>query len=68
MADDKKQTSKLKGSQALLKCLVNEGVKTIFGYPGGAVLGLYDDLYLQKDLKHILVRHEQCAGFMADGY
>jgi acetolactate synthase-1/2/3 large subunit len=68
MADDKKQTTKLKGSQALLKCLVNEGVKTIFGYPGGAVLGLYDDLYLQKDLSHILVRHEQCAGFMADGY
>ena len=68
MTDDKKQTTKLKGSQALLKCLVNEGVKTIFGYPGGAVLGLYDDLYMQKDLNHILVRHEQCAGFMADGY
>ncbi len=68
MTEDKKQTTKLKGSQALLKCLVNEGVKTIFGYPGGAVLGLYDDLYMQKDLNHILVRHEQCAGFMADGY
>lgn len=59
---------KLKGAQVLLKCLVNEGVKTIFGYPGGAVLGLYDELYKQTDLKHILVRHEQCAAFMADGY
>ena len=60
--------TKLKGSQALLKCLVKEGVKTIFGYPGGAVLGLYDELYNQEELSHILVRHEQCAGFMADGY
>lgn len=70
MSEDKitKQTTKLKGSQALLKCLVNEGVKTIFGYPGGAVLGLYDELYNQNELKHILVRHEQCAAFMADGY
>ncbi len=60
--------TKLKGSQALLQCLVKEGVKTIFGYPGGAVLGLYDELYKQDDLQHILVRHEQCAGFMADSY
>lgn len=60
--------AKLKGSQALLNCLVKEGVKTIFGYPGGAVLGLYDELYQRKDIVHILVRHEQCAGFMADGY
>ena len=70
MPEDKsnKQTTKLKGSQALLNCLVNEGVKTIFGYPGGAVLGLYDELYKREDIKHILVRHEQCAAFMADGY
>ena len=70
MSEDKsqKQTTKLKGSQALLKCLANEGVKTIFGYPGGAVLGLYDELYKQDEIDHILVRHEQCAGFMADGY
>ena len=70
MSDEKsqKQITKLKGSEALLKCLVNESVKTIFGYPGGAVLGLYDALYKQTELNHILVRHEQCAGFMADGY
>ncbi len=67
--ENKKQTIKMKGSEALLNCLVrNEGVKTIFGYPGGAVLGLYDELYKRDDINHILVRHEQCAGFMADGY
>src|SRR3989338_1419855 len=70
MTDEKpnKSTTKIKGAQALLDCLVNEGVKTIFGYPGGAVLGLYDELYKRDDINHILVRHEQCAGFMADGY
>ncbi len=63
-----KQNKKINGSEALLNCLVEEGVKTIFGYPGGAVLGLYDELYKRDDIKHILVRHEQSAGFMADGY
>ena len=65
---NQKSTSKQKGSEALLNCLVKEGVKTIFGYPGGAVLGLYDELYKRDDINHILVRHEQCAAFMADGY
>lgn len=70
MSDEKpnKPSAKIKGSEALLNCLVKEGIKTIFGYPGGAVLGLYDDLYKRDDINHILVRHEQCAGFMADGY
>ena len=68
MPEEKKQTTKIKGSEALLNCLVNEGSKTIFGYPGGAVLGLYDELYKREDINHILVRHEQCAGFMADAY
>lgn len=68
MPEEKKQNTKVKGSQALLNCLVNEGSKTIFGYPGGAVLGLYDELYKREDINHILVRHEQCAGFMADAY
>ena len=67
--EEKSSKQKLSGSQALLNCLVKcEGVKTIFGYPGGAVLGLYDELYKRDDLNHILVRHEQCAAFMADGY
>ncbi len=68
MSENQKQSAKVKGSQALLNCLVKEGVKTIFGYPGGAVLGLYDELYKRDDINHILVRHEQSAGFMADGY
>ena len=67
--EEKEKKTKIKGSEALLNCLVkNEGVKTIFGYPGGAVLGLYDELYKRNDINHILVRHEQSAAFMADGY
>ncbi|MBI2995464.1 MAG: biosynthetic-type acetolactate synthase large subunit [Candidatus Melainabacteria bacterium] len=68
MSEEKGHKIKLRGSEALLNCLVKEGVKTIFGYPGGAVLGLYDELYKRNDVNHILVRHEQCAAFMADGY
>ncbi|MCF8026676.1 MAG: biosynthetic-type acetolactate synthase large subunit [Desulfobacteraceae bacterium] len=59
---------KLKGSQILLKMLKEEGVDTIFGYPGGAVIDIYDALMEDKDLNHILVRHEQGAIHAADGY
>lgn len=58
---------KLKGAEILLHCLKEEGVDTIFGYPGGAVLPIYDALY-NSDIRHILVRHEQGAGHAADGY
>ncbi len=58
---------KLKGAQIVVESLIAEGVDTIFGFPGGAVLPLYDALYNAK-LKHILVRHEQGAAHMADGY
>jgi len=58
---------KLKGAQILIRSLLDEGVDTIFGYPGGAVLDIYDELYKGK-LKHILVRHEQAAAHAADGY
>lgn len=58
---------KMKGSQILLKMLEEEKVDLIFGYPGGAVLDIYDQLYKSK-LKHILVRHEQGAVHAADGY
>lgn len=68
MPENQKQINKVNGSKALLNCLVKEGVKTIFGYPGGAVLGLYDELYKRDDINHVLVRHEQSAGFMADAY
>jgi acetolactate synthase I/II/III large subunit len=56
------------GAQALLESLKHEGVDIIFGYPGGQVLPLYDAMYSFKDIKHILVRHEQGAAHMADGY
>lgn len=58
---------KLTGAQALIKCLEDEGVEVIFGYPGGVVLPIYDVIYDSK-LRHILVRHEQCAAHAADGY
>ncbi len=58
---------KLTGAQALIKALKDEGVDTVFGYPGGAVLPIYDALY-DSDLKHILTRHEQGAAHAADGY
>jgi acetolactate synthase-1/2/3 large subunit len=58
---------KLKGTEIFLKVLEEEKVDIIFGYPGGAVLDLYDQLY-QSDLRHILVRHEQGAVHAADGY
>lgn len=58
----------LKGSEIVLKSLVDQGVDTIFGYPGGAVIPLYDALYQQDKIKHILVRHEQAALHAAEGY
>ncbi len=59
----------LTGAQILIESLLREGVDTIFGYPGGAVLHIYDELYRAKDrLTHYLVRHEQGAVHMADGY
>ena len=59
---------KLNGAQILVQSLKNEGVDLIFGYPGGAVLHIYDALDAQDDIKHILVRHEQGATHAADGY
>jgi acetolactate synthase I/II/III large subunit len=59
----------ISGSQALMRCLVAEGVDTIFGYPGGAIMPVYDALYdFQEQINHILVRHEQGAGHAAQGY
>jgi len=58
----------LSGAEALLESLKNEGVEIMFGYPGGVVLPLYDVLYSRKDIRHILVRHEQGAAHAADGY
>ena len=58
----------LRGAEIFCRALKDEGVKHIFGYPGGAVLHIYDALYNQKDVQHILVRHEQGAAHAADGY
>ena len=58
---------KLRGAEILLQCLQREGVDTIFGYPGGAVLPIYDALY-NSDIRHILARHEQGAVHAADAY
>ena len=59
---------KLNGAEILINCLKKEGVKHIFGYPGGAVLHIYDALYAQEEIIHVLVRHEQGAAHAADGY
>ncbi|MFZ4508734.1 MAG: biosynthetic-type acetolactate synthase large subunit [Fimbriimonas sp.] len=56
------------GAQIVMEALVREGVDTIFGYPGGVVLALYDEMLNWPQVKHVLVRHEQCAAHMADGY
>jgi acetolactate synthase I/II/III large subunit len=58
----------LSGGEILGRCLKEEGVEFIFGYPGGAVLHIYDALFQQSDVRHILVRHEQGATHAADGY
>src|SRR5580692_3008947 len=64
-----KKIENISGSEAVLKALIAENVKTIFGYPGGAIMPIYDALYdYQKDLNHILVRHEQGAIHAAQGY
>ncbi len=58
----------LSGSEIIIQFLKDEGVEHLFGYPGGAVLHIYDALHKQNDIKHILVRHEQGAAHAADGY
>ncbi|MBO6566297.1 MAG: acetolactate synthase 3 large subunit [Pseudomonadales bacterium] len=59
---------KLSGGDMLIRALQDEGVDVIFGYPGGAVLHIYDALFKQNQIQHVLVRHEQAATHMADGY
>ncbi len=61
-------TEMLSGGDALIRALKDEGVELVFGYPGGAALHIYDAIFRQKDIEHILVRHEQAATHAADGY
>ena len=59
----------LNGARILIECLIREGVNIIFGYPGGSVLDIYDELpQYGEQLRHVLVRHEQAAVHAADGY
>ncbi|SVD65520.1 uncharacterized protein METZ01_LOCUS418374, partial [marine metagenome] len=59
---------RLTGSEIVIKTLVDNGVDVVFGYPGGAVLPIYDAIFKQNELRHILVRHEQAAVHAAEGY
>lgn len=59
----------LNGSQIVIECLKEQGVDTVFGYPGGTILNIYDEMYKHSDeITHILVSHEQGAAHAADGY
>lgn len=64
----KTQAATISGAEALIQALIDQGVDTIFGYPGGAVLPIYDALFQQGTIKHILCRHEQGAAHAAEGY
>ena len=61
--------SRLTGSEIVIECLKEQGVDTVFGYPGGSILNIYDALYKhQEEIRHILTSHEQGASHAADGY
>lgn len=68
MTETKTKLNKLTGAQIFLECLRQEGVKEIFGYPGGVILSIYEALYHCDFIKHYLVRHEQAAVHAAEGY
>ena len=59
---------KITGARVVIETLIQENVEVIFGYPGGAVLPIYDEIFKQKKIRHILVRHEQAAVHAAEGY
>ncbi len=61
-------TREMTGAGMVLQALKDHGIEYLFGYPGGAVLPIYDEIYQQDDIKHLLVRHEQGAGHAAEGY
>ena len=67
-ASAQSNAQELRGAEILVKALQAEGVKHIWGYPGGAVLHIYDAFYKQDSIQHVLVRHEQAAVHAADGY
>ena len=66
--DNQASDNRMTGAEIVLRALKDNGVEHIFGYPGGAVLPIYDEIFQQDDIQHILVRHEQGAGHAAEGY
>ncbi|MGF1501248.1 MAG: acetolactate synthase 3 large subunit [Paracoccaceae bacterium] len=68
MAANETERDLISGAEIVVRALREQGVEVIFGYPGGAVLPIYDELFKQHDIRHILVRHEQGATHMAEGY
>ena len=66
--DNNNTARKLNGSEILIQCLLEQGVDTVFGYPGGTILNVYDKLYDYPQIRHILTSHEQGASHAADGY
>jgi len=68
MTDTADNGNRMTGAEIVLRALKDNGVEHLFGYPGGAVLPIYDEIFQQDDIQHILVRHEQGAGHAAEGY
>src|ERR1700754_1504897 len=68
MSDKSHDPNQMPGPAMIVRALIDHGVKHIFGYPGGAVLPIYDELFQQDDVQHVLVRHEQGAAHAAEGY
>src|SRR6266571_977390 len=68
MSDQSHDPNKMTGAAMIVRALIDHGVEHIFGYPGGAVLPIYDEIFQQDQVEHILVRHEQGAGHAAEGY
>src|SRR5215813_7607649 len=68
MTDKSHDPNQMTGAAMIVRALIDHGVQHLFGYPGGAVLPIYDEIFQQSEIEHILVRHEQGAGHAAEGY
>ena len=68
MSNGQNERREMTGAEMVVQALKDNGVKHVFGYPGGAVLPIYDEIFQQDEVEHILVRHEQGAGHAAEGY
>ncbi len=68
MSNGQNERREMTGAEMVVQALIDNGVKHVFGYPGGAVLPIYDEIFQQDQLEHVLVRHEQGAGHAAEGY